>query len=338
MPNACRLITDTSEVNALLRRSDQACFWFTPFWTHLIGEVTAEPVEYRGCYRGHELVAACPLSVRRRLGFRLARRPFATPFAGIILSAALDDSEATAVSEQLLCHLGSQYDHVNVAQHPRFPPAVPFPPPWEERRKQTLYVPLDDPGEAWRRFDCEARNIVRKAERRGVRCSASSRTEAFFELYRVTFEAQGRPLDLNQARFTHLVDQLLHAKHGKLYLAETSAGDPAAGALVIYEPRLAHYFLAASHPARRSEGAPSALLWHIIQDAASRASTLDLGGANVASITQFKKQFGGAPVDYRVASRYRNSFARMQHWLYRHRPSQALRHLSRQRSPRRADS
>jgi lipid II:glycine glycyltransferase (peptidoglycan interpeptide bridge formation enzyme) len=180
-----------------------------------------------------------------------------------------------------------------------------------------MTLDISDPECLWARFYSNVRNKIRKAERSSVQYERSTDTSTFYHLYELTFRNRGITVTITQQQLSKLIEELQQCNSGDLYLARSDDGKVCAGAVMTWHADQANYFLSASHPERRQNGSVAGLLWYMIRDLSGRFGKLDLVGANLSSIAQFKNQFNPDRVEYEVTQRYQNRFRRYQHSWYR---------------------
>ncbi len=91
------------------------------------------------------------------------------------------------------------------------------------------------------------------------------------------------------AACTHLAEAFLDAGQARAFVAD-AGGTPAAGAVIVHDGVTAHYWMVGSTPG----AAMTVLLAHVAREMrAAGCERLHLGGANVPSVAEFKRGFGG---------------------------------------------
>ena len=312
--------SDNDTWDKFVKRSPYGSFFYCSQWLEIAGEVFGNEVAVYACFDDDELICGCPVSIRKKGFFTMARRPFATPYAGIILKGGDDDVELRALAE-MICFLSSHFNYTKLVHTPSFRNMQAFRDyGWSIGQKYTYIIDLDDEESIWNRFECDLRNVIRKARRNGISVRECWDADPFYELYKDTFENRGISITITRDTIGRLCEYLKSGGIGRLFTAETSNGEVGAAAIVTWDETSAYYTLSASHPILRTSGAPSLLLWEIIREMSRRFRTFDLVGANIPSIAQFKKQFNPRLVGYHTSEEYSPRICKMLYRLYSHLP------------------
>ena len=296
--------SDSETWDGFVKRSPHGSFFYRSTWLEIAEKVFGNEIEIYACVDRGEIVCGCPVSVKKKGFFTMARRPFATPYAGIILGGREDDVEARAMTE-MIRFLSSRFNYTKLVNTPSFRNMEPFREHgWSVGDKYTYIIDLDDEERIWKRFECDLRNVIRKAQRNDINVRACWDVDRFYELYKGTFENRGISITITRDAICGLCDRLKTEGIGSLFTAEMPSGEIGAAAVVTWDETSAYYLLSASHTVLRKLGAPSLLLWEIIRGMSRRFASFDLVGANIPSIAQFKKQFRPRLVEYRTAEDY----------------------------------
>jgi lipid II:glycine glycyltransferase (peptidoglycan interpeptide bridge formation enzyme) len=151
----------------------------------------------------------------------------------------------------------------------------------------------------WERVYNDIRTQVRSCRRKGVKVERSTDAEVLYQLYRQTYEKQGRRVYISQASFCELCDVLEGQKRLVMYVARMG-GHAVSGLGVVKDYRgVAHEWVAGTDPDYLQLGAAPFVLWTAIEDLSEEGfHRFDLDGANVPSIARFKSQLGGELTPY----------------------------------------
>ena len=278
-------------------------------WLEVISKAVGDEFAVYGIYNGEELIGGIATQDRRRGPLALARRPFATPYTGIVWRDGVDKPDSTGVA-RLLADFSGRYSHTTVTQSP-FGSPLALPPGWENVERATYLVDIESSDQLWRNIASEVRNRIRNAEKRGIAVVQSFDPMHFYKLFTDLFAHQGADVPLNERRFVQLINEVVERGIGTPFLAVTDGGTPCAACLLLHDRHRVYYSLAASHLELRKNGAPSLLLWEALKTYEGKLYEFDFGGANVDAVTQFKSKFRGRRVTYAEFSVYRSRIERM---------------------------
>lgn len=175
--------------------------------------------------------------------------------------------------------------------------------PYESVADGTYVVDLR-PGEAalWDALDRKCRNMVRKAQKRGVQVEEVDPTgdamARFQDLLRATFARHGARPPHPPAVLAALARHLHRAKGLTMLSARLSGRDLAMG-IFCHDAREIYYVSGGSDADALEVGANNILQWEIIRRASAMGiGRYDMGGRGIASIDRFKESFGGAPHEH----------------------------------------
>ena len=147
--------------------------------------------------------------------------------------------------------------------------------------------------ELWSKIGGKVRNLVRKAEREGVRCERTGCEGLipFYDIFSRNMWGAGSPVH-SLAFFRAILDHL--PDRATLYVVRSSTGKAIAGAVAIRFRDLVAVPWASSLPEARSLCPNYSLYWTVLLDALdSGARVFDFGRSSISSGTlHFKKQWG----------------------------------------------
>jgi lipid II:glycine glycyltransferase (peptidoglycan interpeptide bridge formation enzyme) len=303
--------------DAFVDQSPQRMCFYKTAWIGGLNRHLGQNNVVIGAYEGKELIGGIALSQYGKFGVRGVRRPFATPYCNPIFHRSLDKDEVRGVTRELLRFLRSQYQIVSVT-HSFQSCAVDDCAECAHvvRKKWTLVLKLNDLEEVWKHFHGELRNRIRKAQKERISVAQARATDDFYRLYDAMFKAQGRRVSFGREQFQRLCEQLRLEDVGRVYEARDAEGRLHAAALITLDARMAFYTLSGADPELRRSGANSLLLWEIFRDLSSPIRSFDMVGANLRTITRFKKQFGGALVEYPEHTYYASALMRLAEQSY----------------------
>lgn len=293
-----------SEWNALVESARAGTVYHDARWLVPVSEAAGDTLAIYGLFDDGALVGGIPTQVRKRGPLSLARRAFATPYAGLLvrddLPAALHDALRNALDA-----FSSRFSRTTLTFSPYLsdPSIVPS---WPRSEQATYLLNFSSIGGLWRSLASEVRNRIRKAEKMGIAATEEFDPAGFFNLFRDLFAQKGHDVPLCESRFAQFVQRLEEHAIARKFMAVTREGEACAACLILHDRHRAYYSLAASHPQLRATGAPSLLVWEVLRSYEGQLRQFDFGGANVPTVAQFKSKFRGRRVTYPEVSRYRS--------------------------------
>ena len=302
------------EWNALVRGATSGTVYHETTWLEPVCAAAGDTLAVYGFFLDGQLVAGIPTQIRRKKVFSMARRAFATPYAGLVVRDELDAAARARVVAEL-DGFGRAFSHTTLTFSPfsKDPTLIPG---WQRNDQATYLVRFGSLAALWRTLASEVRNRIRKAERQGITVTEDFAPGEFYTLFRDLFGRQGSSLPFDESTFALLLQRLRAADIARAYLARCADGTPCAACLLVHDRRRAYYSLAASHPSLRKTGAPSLLVWQALNGYEGQVREFDFGGANIPRITQFKSKFRGQLITYPEVSRYRSLPERLAIELY----------------------
>lgn len=229
----------------------------------------------------------------------------ATPYSGLLLSGtgttkrSKQESIVGRVVQAVSAGLEAEHDEIILSLSPTLVDVRPF--QWEGytvRPRYSYVIPALPADDLWQRMDDKLRNVIRRAEKLGVRVQAGADLAAVWDLYAGTHERKGLGLPVQRETLAQLLADLTATRRGELFLATAADGTPAACALVVWDEQRAYYLLGGSDPMQNQLAAPSLLQWKIVQELSARNLPYDMLGANTPAVAAFKAGFNPQLVLY----------------------------------------
>lgn len=144
----------------------------------------------------------------------------------------------------------------------------------------------------------KTRNIIRKAEKAGIRIEECDDLASVLPLFELTYTRQGMVFP-HDAGLIDRIDRGAMANAGrKIFLARDGSGRLHAGIYVVYTPRRTYYIMQGTDPALRASGAPLLAHWHAIQFAASVSQRYDFVGSMMENVERVFRSFGAVQTPY----------------------------------------
>lgn len=257
---------------------------------------------------GGRPIALFPLFIRKKFFFEFAGTPLRgtfTPYIGLIPLVPINTSERKrcllAVSA-FLQSSGAGYIEFAFS-------AADEGGPWREgdgwlqEQPKTFVLEVGSDEDAlWKNMEGRGRNMVRKAQKKGVTIRPLGGTagdvELFYDMLKGTFAKSG-VMPPHPKRFYESLVQKLMPANMLQFLAAEFEGKTVAMGLFPHNQREIHYLSGTSLPEANKVAANNLIQWEVIRFASSKGiATYDLGGVGIPSIDRFKASFGARKTYY----------------------------------------
>jgi hypothetical protein len=144
----------------------------------------------------------------------------------------------------------------------------------------------------------KARNIIRKAERSGIRIEESDDLDSAVDLVRRTYTRQGLefPYDVDLIRRIDLGARTNAGR--KILFARDPAGRIHAAVYLVFDRERTYHVMQGADPELRSSGAPMLAQWHAIQFASTASRNYDLVGSMIEKVERVFRSLGAVQRPY----------------------------------------
>src|SRR5262249_55963448 len=130
---------------------------------------------------------------------------------------------------------------------------------FSQTTRYTYWVPkLSDLDALWADFLENARNYVRKAEKR-LSVDVSGDVDLLCDMYERTFSQQGQPTPYPRSTLFSIANCAIQHGHGRIACAVDAQKNVHAANLIVFDSRATHYLVAGSDNRFRTSGAASLL-------------------------------------------------------------------------------
>lgn len=272
-------------------------------WLKILNFAEDGTAEVLGVYNKENLIGGLLVFQRKKGPFKVAAYPPLTPFTSIIFSKPSSkrfskiESYNKDIIKTISDYLKSRFDFISLLLHPNIIDIRNF--LWERWNfgiNYTYDTDLTNIQDLWQNLDKKSKYDINKGINSNLELTREENIDEFYRLYELTFSKQDRTPPIKK-EFIKSMYYLLR-KEGKcqLYFAKSKEIN-ISSALIIWDKKKAYYLLAASDPQFKL-GAPSFLIWKIIEDLSKNFNSLDLCGANTDNIVKFKRDFATKLVPY----------------------------------------
>jgi len=280
-------------------RQAGANLFHRPAWLTLLSRLSDEgQLHLLGIFNKEDLSGLLPLWLDRKLGFLAPNRAPVTPYLSPVIRLPHHPAKSASRMEQLVNLIAPRLK--------RYPLGRLFLPPemidirpflaqgFSALPRYTNRIIFEKEGEP--DFLPQVRNKLRRAEKAGLVVEESGDVEALIKLNQDTYRRQGIPSIFSENFLRSVMELLVAAGHGKLWLCRNPEGEPIACRLVLRDENWGYDLLAASADRREGEedfGAGPFLVAHILSEMRTLVAGYDFCGANIPTISAFKASFGG---------------------------------------------
>ena len=294
--------------NELAAKDEAGTVYHDARWLGAVSEASCDELVLLGFYLGERLVGGLPFQVRRRAGLTLARRAFATPYSGLLRAPGLDEETKAELSTAVEVAAG-QYSQFSMAFAP-FASAPVLGRGWRKVERATWLIRLEDEGAMWDALGHALQKKIRRTARRGVRVTDDGDPQAFYALYVSTFARRGLRPPFSRESFMRMIGRLVGEGLGRVYMAY-AGGRPCAARLVLFDHRRAYCALSGFDPSLAHLRAGDCLMWEVMRSVSATRDQMDLVGANLSGISEYKRKFRGVLCPYVEMTRWKTAAQRV---------------------------
>lgn len=295
--------------NQIVARSSDGTIYHDTRWLQLISDITGTKIAIFGIYHMGALVGGIPLCIKRKGPISIARRAFATPYCNSIVD--LDDNEKQYFLRcYLLKILIKLFWKIEITENPFNSSHGKFEIK-NQKIRQTYVVSLNDLDNLWRKFSQHLRKQIRRIEREELIIEDHCHPDDFYYLYKITFERQGMCIPLSRLDCEKLINTVNEEGIGVTYCIRLPNGVPCAFQLVLYDQKRCYMTLAGMDRNATKLRTATYLYWHTFKKFAKTHSEIDLVGANIDGIAEFKSKFLGEIIEYKQYNFHKNIAAKI---------------------------
>jgi len=298
-----------------VERSPQGSIFSSSSWFKVLNEAHDGTSEILVVFKNGRIVGGILIFVRKKSIFKVVGLPPLTPFTSVLFDESnlkklpKIESQQKIIIKAISDYLIKKYGFISISLQPNVGDIRQFLwCGWNAIVNYTYESEIRNLKELWNNLGKDARTTINKGKHNGLTISNGDISD-FYGLYVKTFSRQNLGTPIKEDFIKKLYCILSKNNKCKLYFSKTKEGKNAASALVVWDNKKAYYLLAASDPEIK-EGAPSFLLWKIIEDISKSFEKLDLVGANTPHIVKFKNEFATKLVPYYGVEKYNSLILR----------------------------
>ncbi|MEZ5047516.1 MAG: GNAT family N-acetyltransferase [Chitinophagaceae bacterium] len=226
-----------------------------------------------------------------KMGFKLIKNPYLTPYSGFIFSPSCDEYIKKKLVELLLVKIPKN-DFFQIDLHPSdtdMDKYIFF----KTYKKRTNYMNLtQDTYVLFDFFKSSLRRQIRKASKYELYVQEEDNIEQFYTLYLHTFQRQNSkpPVPKHVLERTWMALKDINA--GKMLFVLDPDGNYQAAIILAYDKATAYYLCGGANPDYFVKGSVNLLLWHaILLSKKMGKEVFDFEGSMIDSINTFFKSF-----------------------------------------------
>jgi hypothetical protein len=306
---------DTTRWREMTEHADPGLYGSTP-WLEPTCKATGLTPLYLAISRGDTPALLVSAATRKRMGSRLVITPAIAAYSGWAeimppdLSGERREGRMLEVADELAQWLESHADYVRLNLPPWVTDARAF--AWRGWTVSTRYTYLLHAGEI---DESSLRTNFRRLLKRARESGLESRTipgddavAALDHTIRETFARQGEALPVRQEQWKDYLTAITDDQIG--HVTGVYRGDEIVATVLFGHDSTHSYELWAGSADSLEDGAAVLGLWSAIQHAFDEGRNVDLAGANIRSISHFKRGFGGNLTPYHTVTWARSARAR----------------------------
>lgn len=283
-----------------VKNAEGATWFLSSRWTTAVSRLLGQPMQrLTACTAAGDILAGLIVSVRRRHGFVLARKPWATPYCGPAFATRLSYSTRLKIATAMAAHLSSSCDYVRIDTGPNFGSVLSFQRSNWKANVRNTYQLAQNGIALEHRVEPSLRRHLKKIEQKNLLIGPGEDPNPLFEMYSRMYADHGVLLPFDCAAFDVFCKSLLLEGNAELWYVHAH-DEPIAGMLITRFRGFHYYSLSAFRRAFASMAGPTLLLYSYIERSVPSGETFDFVGANADTpgITAFKSKFNPRECPY----------------------------------------
>lgn len=284
---------------------------YVPIFAHAWWlNATGTPWDVAIARKGDHIRGVWAYPMEQKLGVRLIRNPFFTPYLGptVFFPADVKDANRDGYEYETIMDLMQQIKPAevwNLALQPDLKQAGLFRRAGlEQTVQQTFIVDIgaDEPTLLSNMKDTLRKNIRQASTEMTIEADNSVLPQ-LYAYYNAMLQRKGKGAYVSQMQLQRLLDACVSNKGGTLWVAKTN--DVIHGILWhVWDARCSYALSMAQNPASENYKAMSLLLWHAIKEAKKMGHSLfDFEGSMDEGVERFYRNFGGRRALYLILSK-----------------------------------
>jgi hypothetical protein len=310
-------IEDTSLWDDFVKTSPQGTVFSTSQWLNTVKSVQGGESGVVGVWKDDQLVAGVSCIHVSRGPFKKATSPVLTPYGGIIYrpDPGKRPSEAESFNmscaEQLISYFSTRYHHVFLVHAPELKDIRPFTwAGWCEKVHYTYIMDITDIERLWDLIERKVRTVIRNAES-SLELGGPVDKEHFTELYKRIYRDRGLNPPISPDMVSAMLQRIINTNLAEMRTVRDKYGQIISAMVLVYDAQCVYAWISGSIPGENASGAFSLLFWDAVKRHSGIRDRFDMVGANIPTISFFKKRFAGTLTPYYVTEKYSSPISRI---------------------------
>lgn len=268
--------------------------------------------------KNDNIIATMPYAIFKKFGFTLISQhefcqhtgPFIF-YPDSIYSGRLSTYKKLAFEEKIFQNIIDLLEELHADMFwQNFSPHVtnhlPF--HWAGFKQYTRYTyrlpNIGDPEELFSRFCKSKQQYIHKAQKKGFVTTFDMSADDFLDFHRRTYKERGMDDLLDKWDCKHIIEEAKKDGHGAIVCTKDSEGEPLAVCFLVWDSEWAYYIWSGIDPKRKSEGAPSLMIWDALEFLKGKTKGFDFEGSMNKSIGSSYHEFGAELVPFIHVHKY----------------------------------
>lgn len=301
-------MTSKEEYIAFCSQTPEIPLFLQPWWLDAVTKPDGK--EWRVLLarnKNGKVEAVMPFLYGSKIGMRYALTPQLTQYTGVWVA----EKEGESITQRLSREKALQNDIIRQIGALKlsffnlsFPLSYTWWPPfyWAGYRQQSQYTyrieDLSDLEVVYNRFDYAKKKQIRKAAESGIVIDYEMNADELYDLQCTQLRERGTTDVLSRALVRSVVEESRRRNQGVIARARDTNGNTHAAIFIVWDQHSCWELISAIHPAHRSGGASTLVVWEAMKRLSQYTHAWDFEGSMIEDVDNSFRQFGGVPVPY----------------------------------------
>ena len=317
-------MTPKEQYLSFCRQTEEVPLFLQPWWLDAVTLPDGKQWDVLlACGKHGRPEAALPFLYGNKWGMRYAMTPQLTQYTGVWIKDAEGESLSERLSREkrlqneLLQQLKAlRLSFFEVRCSPKYTNWLPF--YWAGYSQETHYTyrieDLSDMQQVFDHFDYAKQKQIHKAQEAGLTVDYSMTADELYDLQCLQLAGRGTKDVLSRALVRSAVGTSRARGQGMIARARDAAGETHAAVFAVWNEQSAWELVSAIHPAHRSSGASTMVVWEAMKRVSRTTRAWDFEGSMIEGVENSFRQYGAAPTPYFQLSRYSKPIALFKTW------------------------
>jgi len=298
--------------NEMIENSPQYNFFSTSFWLETVSKLTGDSFKVIACKYKGILLCGCAAFLRKSLEGHLFTGAPLSQYSSILFFPLTKQEVIDRVEDvyfnavlRLTEYVKTNFGWSVLYLHPNFKESTFLREShWLVNNRYTYYLDLTKGDSLFDGFDNMLKRNIRKCRKQDFEFMDKFNTfSEFYTLWNHNFLRQKIRPSLNNREFEYIYNDLRKNNFCKTICAYDKGRNLASAVIFLVDKRVAYYWASAFNRVFSNTGINQFLIWEGLKQLSKEGvENFDFMGADVPSIAEFKKRFGGTLVPHYKAS------------------------------------